>query len=239
MSNPIFKISVLFLSCTLIIGCATQSQIRRADMGEAFIDGKTKHTMCKEEVKTNNSESYDVLNKIFLGNDDPKTLAKLSIKRKITEPERNALLILSEKEMRCRKMAIEGLSKVHFKFSSLVSKWHVENDTRMLKLLNEEITIGEYNKIQQEVINKRNEEWAYIAKQIDSELRAHHNTEIADRMRRQRAVYNAQRSNTNAYDAATAPMRELLKEQSRNRSTQSHTRCYKMGDYLNCDTTTR
>ncbi len=76
---------------------------------------------------------------------------------------------------------IEGIGKVHPVFVSLLAKWEAENAEMLLKVIKNQMTIGEWNTAHNRMLATRNREWAHIETQIVQQLETAHAYEIQQR----------------------------------------------------------
>lgn len=163
-----------------LAGCATQAQIQYQHMLTQSQNTQEAFTACQKGVQS--TEIWARLNRVFIIEaNDPNAIRKMGIDRNATEQEKADLLEYRTSMQPCRQRALEGFSKVHQLYVSMLASWFAENDEHLLKLVKDEITVGEANRISEKRRGQRVKEATGIDSQIVQQLQAAHQYEVQNR----------------------------------------------------------
>lgn len=164
----------------ILAGCATQAQMQYQHI-------LTQHQYALEAVKAcaktvRGTEIWARLNTVFILEDnDPDAIRKMQIDRYANEQEKEDIVEYRRNFQPCRQLALEGFSKVHPLYVNMLASWFTENDEYLLKLIRNEITVGEDNRISEKRRGQRLKEETDIDSQIVQQLQAAHEYEVQNR----------------------------------------------------------
>ncbi len=228
----------------VLAGCATQAQRQYEQNIHNYNAALTSWQNCKKPIKES-PVAHRLREILILDNDDPRTVEKLALKRYVTEQEAKDIIDYLARMRPCRKLSIEGFSKVHPEYVATLARLYSEVDAA--KVINHELTIGVAN---QRIVDRGNQvsvEFSQIGQRIESQLNQAHQYELAQRRiaqqelqkwnyqqqvlaNQRRALANQQQINSN--NLMNQTIQSLNMNRNRNRFTT--TNCTYWGNTLNC-----
>lgn len=176
------------IACSLsLVGCETmQQQPQKSQATQeneritAFLrTADARYKMCQDEAKK--SDLYiKVYEQIFFETDEsPNKYAMLANKNKPTNEQlellKEAMLVITK----CRTPLIDGYATTPFLTPTL--KYFNAVDAMYIKLIKGEMTIGDANEERVKAVGQRKLDWANTASELDSRLRAMHESEMQGR----------------------------------------------------------
>lgn len=162
-----------------LAGCVTQAQVRAKEMQAQARATLTAFNACGAEKRK--SEDYAIVDRIILSDPDPRALQKMALDRLATPREKQAILSHSEAMFPCHQLAIEGFSKVHPLFVEVLARWEADKNAARLKLIRDEITVGQLNEWFNKTRPARKAEFIAIDRKIEEQLGAAHQYETQQR----------------------------------------------------------
>ena len=179
------KFIIIFGCCLSLAGCQTmqqQQQKSQAQMEQEQITSLLKNTQtsfnsCQEEARK--SELYKrVFDEVFFElEDSPNKFTMISNKNKPTTEQielvKDAMPIITK----CRSVVIEGRRNTPFSIVDL--KYYNAIDVIFIKLIKGESTIGDANEERVKVIAQHKIDWVNAGNELNSRLRAMHDSEMA------------------------------------------------------------
>lgn len=215
----------LFVAMFLLLGCATRAEQQYALFQQSITDASSKYQFCRDNMKLNQTIKYVYENFIIEEDNSSNKYQLLSSTQKINEEIKSYLISFINENNKCRKVAIDNLSKAHPSFVTVITDSDRLTDNLFGRLLSGEINIGEFNRLLQEARSSFEKEWKVVANKIDSAFTNDHNLEIANWQRAAAALQNLsiqqQQINQNQM---------LYNNLSRPRTTN----CNMIGNYVNC-----
>jgi len=226
----------------VLAGCATQAQRQQEQNIHNYNAALTSWQNCRNPIRE--SPVAHRLSKILIidtDNPDPRTVEKLALKRYVTEQEAKDIIGYLARLSPCRKLSIEGLSKVHPGYVATIARIYSEIDADAAKVINHELTIGAANQRIVDRANQERVEFSQIGQRIDSQLNQAHQYELAQRRIAQQELqrWNYQQQVLANQRRALANQRPNIMNQTaqsliRKRNRTTTTNCTYYGNTLRC-----
>ncbi len=172
----------------VLVGCATQAQKLSQQMTKTFDETSLKSAECYQKAEATNHDAYSLTEEILLSQNDPKALQKMLINGYLTESEKEDILVVRELESNCRVIALEGMANVHPNYVAYLSKWYAKADENTLALIQNKISIGEYNTIEHKDIAVRREKFNEVVTNINQQLNQSHGYQLSQRQAAARSL---------------------------------------------------
>jgi len=152
-------------------GCATQDQSPYQKLRIQAQQSVATYDACNERL--DKSDLFKRLDQtlIFAPN-DARSIQKMAIKRNATDREKKDILEYRSINVACKKAILEEMGQAHPIFVNLLATWFAESDERTLKLINDEITLGEANQFVAKLIPRRMQRWRAADYQIWQDLQS-------------------------------------------------------------------
>ena len=157
--HPIKSFAAIIVSLTFV-GCSTQAQKQGQQMTDAFAEASNELQQCYTGAKKDyNPEILDNMDSILImSENDPKAIHKMAIERYMTEPEKAAVLKMSESFVPCQAAFLESISRIHPDLVTYYAKWYAKLDEETLAIIQDKVTIGDYNVTARTSITERTSE---------------------------------------------------------------------------------
>lgn len=164
-----------FLAFVILIlpaaGCATQAQTRYQNVVTQAQQSVAAYDACNERLdKTDLFQRLDQT--LIFAPNDARGIQKVAIKRTATDQEKRDILEYRSNNVPCKKAILEEIGQAHPLFVKVLATWFAEIDKHTLRLINDEITLGEANQNVVKLIPQRIRQWAAADYQIWQELQS-------------------------------------------------------------------
>lgn len=168
------------IAALTLSGCATQAQMQYQQMLTQSQHAQKVYVDCQKGAQ--GTETWARLNSTFvLEANDTNAIRKMAIGRSATAEEKADLMEYRTKLQPCRQQALEGFGMVHPLYVSMLARWFSENDDLLLKLIKDEITVGEANRLSENKRSERIHEDMDASTQVAQQLQAAHQYELQNR----------------------------------------------------------
>jgi hypothetical protein len=168
-------------------GCATHAQQQTDRISNQLKAADMAFGACLDETLPPNAKS--VLSQQFIigrgvfRDDDPQKIQKMMIDAYANSEEKATFVAVHAKKQRCREQFIQASSVINPEFVGVHARLFAANDERLVKLLKNEISVGEYNRKEKQTVLVWFQEYQEIATRMHSQLRQSHEYEMAQRQR--------------------------------------------------------
>jgi hypothetical protein len=179
------KILSLIISLVVLSGCETmganhtQAYMENMRINTAIAEGKKKLDQCIAEIRNNEAVREVDQDIIYAGEDSDNKFSLMMRKEKLTDQQIETFKAAIPHFQRCRNVALSTLEGLPFS-ASLLGLYN-QYDSIYIRLLRNEISIGEANEIKAKAVSEFHTEWAKTAAEIDARIRAAHYSEIQNR----------------------------------------------------------
>ena len=162
-----------FLAFVLLVlpaaGCATQAQLPYQKMRMQAQQSVATYDACNE--RSDKTDLFKRLDQtIIFAPNDARSIQKIAITRNATDREKKDLLEYRSINIACKKAILEEMGQAHPIFVNLLATWFAESDEHTLRLINDEITLGEANQNVVTLIPQRMRRWRAADYQVWQEL---------------------------------------------------------------------
>ena len=241
-----YKVLAIIGCCIGLVGCETMQQKPQKTEGAMEKDrivtvvylAEASAKKCQDEAMQ--SELYKKVNEeIFFDNDQsPNKFAMLANKNKPTieqiELLKQAIPIITK----CRIHLVDGYRGTPFVIPTL--KYFNAVDAIYIKLIKNEMTIGDANEEREKAFAQRKMDWANTSSELDTRLRAMHESEIQGRRQAAAAMlpYLMQQQQNQQFQQQML-YQQQIQNINNNRpilTSPSITNCTRNGNQTNCVT---
>ena len=230
-------ILLLFTNLAFLSGCAsTQAQREYQAMQKNAADTNLKLDECIKELEQNPSVQIVYEKVVVKPEKDGFAINRFELVRKndyLSEDLRNHLIVYLSQKNKCDQIRMEGGSRYNLRIYQKMLEMKTKLDGFTDNLINQKITIGEFNTKRIELRAQEKQELLTIEQQISGDLKLRHDIEVEkdaqewqqnyqrelDRQSRERAARNL---NPQPYKTILPPV--------------YNTNCYRIGNNLNCTT---
>jgi len=185
---------IIILLALVLAGCASTQAQKQLNYIRANVDetGK-KADICRAEVDLTET-AQKMRQKIGVHSlDQDNRFDLLRSKDKLSEELKPVVVSFLKLSTKCNNIIKEGHSKSHPLFLIVALEHLKALDENYIKLLENEITIGEFNKKAELNFSQTEKKWVEAGMKIDSNLAESHNREIEQEIKaydnRKRSVY--------------------------------------------------
>ncbi len=240
------KLILIVGCCMALVGCETmqqqpqksQAQIENERILSSLRNADASFKYCQEEAKK--LDLYKrVYEEVFFENDEsPNKFSMLANKNKPTNEQieliKDAMPILTK----CRSAVIDGHRSTPFLTVTL--KYYNAIDAMYIKLIRGEMTIGDANEERVKAVAQRKVDWATTGNELDSRLRAMHDSEMSGRRQAAAAMlpYLMQQQQNQQFQQQMLYQQQMQNMMS-NRpvmTAPTMTNCSTYGNQINCTT---
>jgi hypothetical protein len=152
--------------------------------------GETKMSLqtCRENI-ANNPQYAPISAKTVLGSDAGDMPLEMLTDKTTASKSEIGLIYKAHKEIQdCRKIALEGLAKVHPIAVGPAIEAFDEQDKLLVELIGDKITWGTYNQQSKTLAAQTKLKLSQAGQQIDAQLQNQHQAEIAQRQQAAAAI---------------------------------------------------
>ena len=190
MKKIVFQNLLIIAAVVLLVGCATNARQKSNNIVQTITEAQSSLISCKREIRDN--PVYSEINpKLFSGETSSPSFEQITNKDMATEDERRLLISLHDQMIPCKKSALEKIGIVAPTLISPMVKIMDDSDREMLKLVEGNISWGEYTKLNK-ISSSANIEALQVAyTQLDRQLTLENQLEVEERQAEVNNVINA------------------------------------------------
>jgi len=187
MEKMMSKLIAIIVFCLSLVGCETMQQqhqksqatLENERITSSLRSADASYKVCQDEAKK--SELYiKVYEQIFFETDEsPNKYSMLTNKNKPTNEQLDLLKEAVPIITKCRARLIDGYRGTPF--LTLTLKYFNAVDAMYIKLIKGEMTIGDANEERVKAVGQRRLDWSNTASELDTRLRAMHESEMQGR----------------------------------------------------------
>lgn len=240
------KTLVMIGCCFALVGCKTmqqqpqksQAQVEKERILSSLRTADTNFKSCQDEAKK--TDLYKrIYEEVFFENDmSANKFTMLANKNKPTNEQielvKDAMPILTK----CRSGVIDGHRGTPFLTVTL--KYYNAFDAMFIKLIREEMTIGDANEERVKANAQREIEWATTGNDLDSRLRAMHESEMSGRRQAAAAMlpYLLQQQQNQQFQQQMLYQQQIQNIMNKRPilNAPTTTNCSTFGNQINCTT---
>jgi hypothetical protein len=216
------KILAAVLACLLVGGCATQAQ-KQAQREEGIAQAAAGQLeQC--QARLNATASFRIVSSILLApGTDPQRVYKMSIARKATTPEKQAILQFSSDAQVCRQIQMEAATQIDANVLRALGELYSAVDGVFVEIVSDEVTLGEGNRRLAKAREAGDLRIAAAIAAHDRQLAQSHDQEIAQRqaalaayqnwLQSQQAAESQQLAAQNVANAINRPVHTVCRSQ--------------------------
>jgi hypothetical protein len=165
-----------------LVACGTGAQMESARMHEAAANMLTSSKPCFEAI-SQNPEYQPLSAKVNLGFDTTVPLRMLNDQSRPTKREIDLLYKVYDEVQQCRKIELEGVSKIHPLALSVYVETYAESDKLWAEATTGKLTWGQFNRGRQDIKVRAQQKTTQANAQVASQLQNQHQFEIEQRQR--------------------------------------------------------
>jgi hypothetical protein len=184
--------------------------------------------MCSEELEKSNPK-FSIIDSEILANKkgNPAKFTLMSSVAFLTSEQKVILKDFLTKNYKCRELRLAGFRGLpHYK---IMIEDYNKFDVLYMKVLNEEITIGQLNQDITEILAKGDSKFFDAEREVDDRLRGLHDREVSEIQRKQEAdrqyYLEYQRTLNQNQSDPLAPLQQLLQNKQNNKPKQTDYIC--------------
>ena len=239
------KIIFMTVCCLAMVGCQTmqqqpqqsQAQIEQGRIQTSLRTADANFKACQSEVEK--SELYSrVIKEVFFEKDDsPNKFSLLANKNKPTSEQIELVKDAMPLITKCRATVLEGLRNTPFMVVTL--KYYNALDAMYIKTIRGELTIGDANEEKVKASSVRKIEWEQAGIELDTKLRAMHESEMSGRMQAAAAMMPYLMQQQNQQFQQQMLYQQQMQNIMNNRpvlTAPTTTNCSTFGNQINCTT---
>lgn len=144
-----YRLLILISVLCWCVSCQSKEQLQAQQMRaarNAEIQGHFANSKICNDNALQTEEAHRLKENFYISVDDSRTFDKLNNNSHITDRNKSDFVSFRNNIQSCRDQLLMGYSLVDKRYESVISNSYLQRDNILLKLLNKEITIGEYNK---------------------------------------------------------------------------------------------
>lgn len=227
----------LFLTVSLFLSaCQTNAQKQYINIRSQVQMLEADAGACLKRIKERPDYTTDREPDIFVDDHlDPDRLKKFRIDRFLTDKEKETILINHAYMSECRAVLIGGWGKIIPAAAENQILGFKEMDDILLELIDENITIGEFNRQFTDNIMEYNNNHRQIEKNTVQELEYAHQNQVQNRQRFTKAFADSMQT-YNAQQQRIRERRDYMRSLDRVINRPTTTICNTMGNTLTCNT---
>lgn len=184
---------IYILLALVISGCASTAAQRQQNYIRSAVEDTTKKAdICYAEVESTETGQKLKQKIAVLGRSQDNRFELLRSKEKLSEELKPVVVSFLKLSAKCRNIVKDGYAKSHPLFLIVTLDHFKAIDENYIKLLENEITIGEFNKQIEEITTQTQKNWTEASMKINSNLAESHDREIEQEIRayeNRRSVY--------------------------------------------------
>lgn len=222
---------VIVIFSLLGAGCATQAQIESKSLRKVASDTRTKADACFIELDKNPSVQIAYKNVVAKPVDDNYAANKYELtssKQILNEELKNHFITYLIENDKCEKIFKDGAADFNLGIYRILLSTSEKLDLISQDLIDQKITIGEYNKQRIAIRTATRQNIMLTQEQMNNSLNNRHAAEIEKRDREWRESYN--RMVEISLREREIEARKTIPLSPRTTTTN----CYKIGNTLNC-----
>jgi hypothetical protein len=171
----------LGVAASLLLASCTGAQIEANRIATTLKETKTEKDACIRNI-TNNPQYEQILTKIYLGVDGDGPPLEMQTDKSIpTRAETEKLYKVHAEIKSCRKISVDGLSKMNASASSVALEGYAESDRLWVQLVGGKISYGEFNTGIQGNKLRTGQRLNQVGQQIANRLETQNEAELAAR----------------------------------------------------------
>jgi hypothetical protein len=176
-----------------MIGCASTAAQKQGNYIRATLEDTSKKAdACTSEIDSTEAGRKLAERVLVRQENQDNRFDLLRSKEKLSEELKPVLISFIKSAMKCRDIVKDGHSKSHPLFFTVTLQYYKAIDENYIKLLENEITIGEFNREAEAILSETQKKWTEASMKIDSNLAESHNREIEQEIKayeNRRSVY--------------------------------------------------
>ena len=176
----IIVLSIILHGCTTINVYETQAQRQHQRMQAQVKTAVQESLSCTQPILASNVAER-IRQRFILDPDDADRIQKLADRGFANDSEIQDLLNFYAARRPCQKLFIEKLGSIYPSLVAVIAQGYTEADVDLAALLNNEITVGLFNKQSLDRITRIQREWQQAEQQAYSVLSQSHQEEIQQR----------------------------------------------------------
>jgi hypothetical protein len=184
-------------------GCATQAQQQFQRITNQFEAADADWDSCMAPAYASEAELI-YSQRLISGHEDPQKLEKMMIDGYATSEEKEAAVSLNASAQPCREKYIQAQGAINPALVGVHAKMFAASDERLVRLLKNEISIGEFNRGKEPARAAWLQEYSEIVERTYSQLNQSHQYEMAQRQRSALALQALNYQQQQLYDTSRA-----------------------------------
>jgi len=179
--KPAFRICCASVAVLLVSGC-TGAQIEVNRMQKVAAETKVSAEACNETI-AGNSKYAPIATKTYFGADNKIPLQMLNDKTSPTKPEIALLYGVYGEVQDCRKIVLDGASRMHPLYMLTLVEAYAESDKLWAEVTAGRLTWGKFNEGRKNISTRTQARMLQADTQISSQLQNQHQFELEQRQR--------------------------------------------------------
>lgn len=213
-------------------GYMTSAQAQSDQLKRKMAFGYQGNAECNKELRESIIGEQVAKSILIISEDQPNKYDLFSSKSKLNEAQKKTLKTYLTEGEKCRKILLESSSGTPF--STQIIKRNSELDSIYVKLLSNQITVGEANLAREKLRIRNQEEMAAIDKSVGDSFQNSHNAEVANAERKRaeevRAYQQQQLINQNQQIITN----QIIRDMQPKVAPTVNTNCTRIGNSVNC-----